>query len=320
MCGGGGSGDGGAAAAEAKRQAAIKAGYAQIQKIFDGSNVGSGPTVAAPAVGQSYYLADGTPVVYQAVTTNTGESGLANYAGMTPQEIRAARQADTAGWLARRRVAINHGRNDSGGDISSVGGSSGVPTTSYHLFSNGKDLGVAGQPLYGQVTHNGGFDDAFYNDRATAYDNFAMPQLEDQYSKAQDQLIYALARTGRLDSSTRGDKFANLARDYDLQKTNVIDKGVQYADQARQQVENARADLVSLNNATADPNAIAAQAALSASAMRSMPAFDPMAPLFQNVTDGLATEADLERRNMARYNTGFFAPSLSSGSGRTVRY
>jgi len=177
-----------------------------------------------------------------------------------------------------------------------------------------------GQEFFSGVESSPGFDNNFYNSRETAYKNFALPQMEDQYTKAQQQLMYALARTGRLQSSTRGTKFADLQKEYDINKTNIADKARQYAGDARSNVERARSDLVALNNSVADPNAIAAQAAMSSQSLSTMPAFDPMAPLFQNVTEGIATQADLERRNAARYNTGLFTPSLNKGSGRNVGY
>lgn len=287
MCDGGG-GDGGAAKREKERQDRIAQGYEQIRKIFDGYNKGVGD-VAAPEIGASYYTADGTPVTVQQVMVRNPE--YADWAKLNPKERKltpppaakiAQLQAFTEG--AKKGTAIDD---------------------KFKLFSG--------------TEYTPGFDDNFFAQREQAYQQFATPQLEDQYAKAQENLLMALARTGRLQSSTRGERFGELQRDFDIQKTNVADKARQYAGDARSQVESARADLVALNNSVADPTAIAQQAQLSSSAMRSAPAFDPLAPLFQNVTEGIATQAELERRNAARYNTGFFAPSLNRGSGRNVR-
>lgn len=288
--GGGGGGDGGAAQREAARQARIAQGYEEIRKIFEGYSKGVGD-VADPQIGTSYYTADGTPVTVQQVMV---------------------RNPSYDEWVKLK----------SGPRKLSMSPAPAATIAQLQAFGQGnKSLGAINDQfkVFSGVENIRGFDDDFYNQRAQNYTQFAMPQLEDQYSKAQEQLMYALARTGRLQSTTRGNRFADLQQDYDIQKTNVADKAQGYAADARSNVERARADLVALNNSVADPTAIAQQAQLSSNVMRSAPAFDPLAPLFQNVTEGIATQAELERRNAARYNTGFFAPSLNSGSGRVVR-
>lgn len=284
--GGGGGGDGGAAQREKERQDRIAQGYEEIRKIFDGYSRGVGD-VAAPELNAAYYMADGTPVSVREVMVPN--PAYANWQRAKTQKRGPAPAAQ----IAQRQ-----------------------------LFKQGSNKGIAFDDttkLFSGTEYTPGFDDNFFAQREQAYQQFATPQLEDQYAKAQEDLMMALARTGRLQSSTRGERFGELQRDFDIQKTNVADKARQYAGDARSQVESARADLVALNNSVADPTAIAQQAQLSSSAMRSAPAFDPLAPLFQNVTEGIATQAELERRNAARYNTGFFAPSLNRGSGRNVR-
>jgi hypothetical protein len=309
--GGGGGGDGGAGKREKERQDRISQGYEQIRRIFEGSTSGV-DEVPAFEVGGQYYTADGKPV---SVTNKRVER---NYLDGSAKPFNMNLRPNQFSSFADYRRAMDEMR------YTDVPGYE-VDGTFYALGNNPTDRFTKkpkfaqGGKLFSGVQTTPGFDDDFYNQREQAYSQFAMPQLEDQYSKAQEGLLMALARTGRLQSSTRGERFGDLQRDYDIQKTNVADKARQYAGDARSQVERARSDLVALNNSVADPTAIAQQASLSSNAMRTMPAFDPLAPLFQNVTEGIATQAELERRNAARYNTGFFAPSLNSGSGRVVR-
>ncbi len=162
----------------------------------------------------------------------------------------------------------------------------------------------------------GGFNDDFYNNRSQSYVDYATPQLDQQYSDAQKALEFALARNGRLDSSVAGEQRAKLLEDFNKQKTAVADRGLQYANTARSNVEGSRADLVSLNSNLANPNQIAAEAQSRLAGLQAAPAYDPLAPLFTNVGEALGTQADLERRSTARYNSGLFTPSaVSSGAG-----
>lgn len=168
------------------------------------------------------------------------------------------------------------------------------------------------------TTFNNTFNPDFYSDREQSYMDYATPQLEDQYDQAVKGLTLALARSGRLQSSTRGEKFADLQKEYDLARTNIADRARGYSNQARSSVEAARSDLVSQNSALANPSAIATQAINRADALSAKPTFEPLGAFFQNVTQGLATQADLERRGLSRYNTGLFLPAGASDSGRVV--
>lgn len=168
----------------------------------------------------------------------------------------------------------------------------------------------------------GGFNDDFYGQRSQAYTDYAMPQLDDQYAKAVEQLTFALARNGRLDSSTAATQRADLQKDYDLQRTSIQDKGLQYGNDARSSVERSRADLVAMNTNLANPNQIASEAQGRLAGLQAMPSFSPLAPLFVNAGEALGTQADLERRSSARYNSGLFTPAATSGgegSGKVIK-
>lgn len=174
---------------------------------------------------------------------------------------------------------------------------------------------------YDQIqTIFGGFNDDFYNQRSTAYQEFAQPQLDQQYEEAVKQLTFALSRNGRLDSSAAGEQKAKLQKDYDQQKTSLSDKGLQFSNDARSSVERARGDLVSLNSNLANPATIANEAQGRLAGLQAMPSFEPLAPLFVNVGEGLATQADLERRSSAKYNTGLFTPPATSSGASSGKY
>lgn len=163
-----------------------------------------------------------------------------------------------------------------------------------------------------------GFDDDFYNARGKSYVDYAKPQVDDQYSEAVKALTYALARNNRLDSSTAGDQKAKLQKQYDKAMTDTTSKGMDVTNSTRDAVDSARTNLVQINSNLADPNVIAAQAQSAAEGLSAAKSFDPLAPLFVNVGEALATQADLERRQNARYNTGLFTPSAASSG--SVRY
>lgn len=159
------------------------------------------------------------------------------------------------------------------------------------------------------------FDDNFYNNRAQAYQDYAMPELDSQYKDSMKKLVAALARSGNLQSSVRAEKMAALDEDYAKRKLDIQNTGTDYANSSRAAVDKSRADLITQNLSLADPNAISANAMANSQTLAQMPVFSPMGTMLADVTTGLASQADLERRGLSQYKTGLFTPR---DAGRVV--
>jgi hypothetical protein len=159
------------------------------------------------------------------------------------------------------------------------------------------------------------FNDKFYSDRSQAYQDYAMPELDSQYKDSMRKLVAALARSGNLQSSVRAEKMAALDEDYAKRKLDIQNTGTDYANSARNAVDKSRADLITQNMSLADPNAISANALANANSLAQMPTFSPLGTMLADVTSGLASQADLERRGLSQYNTGLFT---ARDSGRVV--
>lgn len=159
------------------------------------------------------------------------------------------------------------------------------------------------------------FNEPYFEGRKQAYINYANPQLEQQRGEAEKELTFALARSGLLDSSVRGQKAGELQRTYDLNKQQIADQALSYSGEAKSAVEDARANLINTLNATGDAEGAASSAINRASALSKPAAFSPLSQLFADFTAGLGTQAALEKANYysggqtgSRYNTGLFAP------------
>lgn len=162
---------------------------------------------------------------------------------------------------------------------------------------------------------DGQFNEPYFEGRKQAYIDYANPQLEQQRDSAQRELTFALARSGLLDSSVRGQKAGELQQKYDLNKQQIADQALSYSGEAKSAVEDARAGLINTLNATGDAEGAASSAINRASALSKPAAFSPLSQLFADFTAGLGTQAALEKANYysggqtgARYNTGLFAP------------
>jgi hypothetical protein len=128
------------------------------------------------------------------------------------------------------------------------------------------------------------FNDDFYNNRRDAYQEYATPQLTDQYGEAQKNLTFNLARGGNLKSQAGIDQIAKLAKRFAFQEANVLSEGERQQQALRTSVENERQSLFNQLDASANPTA-AANGALTQSNFLSnqTPNFSPLGALFQNV-------------------------------------
>lgn len=165
-----------------------------------------------------------------------------------------------------------------------------------------------------------GYSDEFFNHRARAYQDFALPQVQSQYADQQKALTFALARGGNIQSSLANDKNAELDKDFTLQKQAVIDTGRDYANQGRADLASQKASAVSLLQATADPDAAYNVAQQSASQLSAMPAFTPLNNVVKNVASGLGTylmnQQTQDAINKAQQGQGAYQlPSNWKGSG-----
>jgi hypothetical protein len=162
----------------------------------------------------------------------------------------------------------------------------------------------------------GQFDDKFFSGRQKAFLDYARPQLDDQHTEAQKQLTYSLARSNLLDSSVRGEKAALLQKTYDTNLRGVTDEAANTANMSRNAIEDARANVLSMLNATGDASGASNAALARATALSTPATFSPLTNLFADFTSGLGQQAALEKAYAAsggmtgapRYQTGLFAP------------
>ena len=177
---------------------------------------------------------------------------------------------------------------------------------------------VASGGLYSGVEQKNGFNDDFYRGIRDSYTDYAIPQLTEQRDKAAKDLTFSLARSGQLDGSVRGQKSGELQKLFDLNEQQVRDQALAYENQARNNVENARADLIGTLNATGD-NQQAVNSALSRATILTQPqAYSPLGQLFTDFTAQLGNQAARERAYAAggpkpAFNTGWFG-----GQGNVV--
>lgn len=142
---------------------------------------------------------------------------------------------------------------------------------------------------------NSQFNDQFFNKQQQGYLDYATPQLDDQLGKAREQLTFALARGGVMNSSVRSAKEAELQQKAGLARQQMGDQALSYGTQARNNVENARSGLISTLNATGDAQGAVNSAMSRATALSAPPSYSAVGQLFTDFLSGLGTQAAAEK-------------------------
>lgn len=157
------------------------------------------------------------------------------------------------------------------------------------------------------------FGDDYYSGYQTDFQGYYNPQLDRQYSTATGKATANLAQRGMLESSTGGNAFADLARQNAEARTNIASESQDAANKLRGQVENAKSSLYSLNEASADPQAINAQAIGQATALVAPPTYSPLGEVFASAMNSLGNYSQARQNRATANYTSPYATGYGSG-------
>lgn len=134
------------------------------------------------------------------------------------------------------------------------------------------------------------FDDPFFAQRREAVMNFYQPQLDNQFTRARENLTNTLARSGLVNSSIAGDRNSQLLQDYDTQRAGVLSRATGEENSLRSRVNSERSALVSQLNATADSDRAANEAlARTQTIAQIQPSYDMLPDVFGGVAQGIGS-------------------------------
>ena len=177
---------------------------------------------------------------------------------------------------------------------------------------DGGDGGAAAQEAQRQANINTGmsqisdifskYNDNFYNQRAQDYTNYAMPQLMNQYQQTRNNLTYALARNGQLNSGSAINRGSELNQQLNTNLNTVANTAQGAANTLRGQVSDARTNLTNQLIASSDPSVVAANGAAATAGLTSTPSFNSLGNMF----------GDWSNAYVANMNARLFNPQTPS--------
>jgi hypothetical protein len=166
------------------------------------------------------------------------------------------------------------------------------------------------------------FNDPYFNKFQTDYFNAQKPQIDQQYSDAKDALSSALADRGILSSTIAGTAFGKLDQAHGDQTAAATNQAADAANQFKNQIDQEKTNLYSLNSASADPSTIATQAEGASAALVPPTGPTQLGNLFGSVLSPYVNyqrAATFAPYGMPYATSGFSsAPTGGSGSSTVV--
>ena len=139
------------------------------------------------------------------------------------------------------------------------------------------------------------------SDARTGFENI---ELKDQYNDALKELEYALARGGRK-GSTNLKRKADATKEWKKQQILSGRRAKGDVKTYKDGIELARQNMHGLNIANADPAMMADTASRNAGLLSAPATYEPLVDVFASITDGLATQREIDdrRRLMNTYGS-----------------
>lgn len=156
-----------------------------------------------------------------------------------------------------------------------------------------------------------GFDDKYYDGISKSVEDYYLPQLDEQFNDASEQLTYKLGRQGILKSTAAKDNRAKIQGKYDIERGGITTKAADAAAQARENVNAVKNQLYNYAESSADPAAVNSRVAGENARLRSYaPETTPLGQVFSDyitpatttIGNGLLAEA----KGYQGFGTGLF--------------
>lgn len=172
------------------------------------------------------------------------------------------------------------------------------------------------QAATGQINNAfSGFTPNFYNQRAQTYENYAAPQLEQQYQTSEANMKDKLGNQGLLDSSAAQQESGALAENLATAENSIANTAIGQSQSLQQQVAQEQANLVGQANAASDPLSVAQNAIGAASSLQTPSAFAPIGNLFQNFANTYLGSQLANTYNPSVYSSFLYNPSSGNSIG-----
>jgi hypothetical protein len=151
-----------------------------------------------------------------------------------------------------------------------------------------------------------GFTPAFYDQAATDYTNAVTPGNQENYQATKNNLTYALARAGIMNSGAAVQRDNSLSKTLSSSNSQIANNAQNQSNTLEANVNSQKGQLVNQAVAGTDPTAISSMASGAASQLRAPSAIQPLGNLFADWSNtylaGQAAQAYQSPGTMSLWN------------------
>lgn len=160
-----------------------------------------------------------------------------------------------------------------------------------------------------------GFNDNYYRGLQNNYLNYANPQIDRSQAKSETSLRSALANRGKLNSSSAATQYGELADTYGGMYRDAQTKSLDYANQQRGAVNQAKQNTISQMYASESPDAALMAASGNVAALMAGPAFEPITATLNQAAKYASMDYNNSLSNPNGQGYGVFSPMFNNSSG-----
>ncbi len=168
-----------------------------------------------------------------------------------------------------------------------------------------------------------GFDQGFYDQRAKAYQNMAMPQLSDQYRATRNAELFGMANRGLLGGSASQQSFSGLNRKMAQNQQQIADTGISQGQDLERQIQDKKTNLLNMVYSGADPANAISQATSTAAGFRPNSLYAPISNMFGDIANqyymnqmmNQYRQSNMMGNTVPSYIGGSPLPSISTSTG-----
>jgi len=172
-----------------------------------------------------------------------------------------------------------------------------------------------------------GFDNGFYDKVGEQYRNYATPQMTTEYMNTKNNLAYALARNGLLNSGAAVEKNQSLGNELARQEGNITNAAQDQENQMRAKVQDAKGNVTNQLISSGNPTIAREQAAEATAGLRAPTAFQPIGNMFGDWTNMYLANMNAQAMqpgtpsiwSMLTNNGLGTAPSAQGGSSQIIQ-
>jgi hypothetical protein len=161
------------------------------------------------------------------------------------------------------------------------------------------------------------FDDGYFSNYKKANLDYYNPQVDNQYTRAQDKLKAQLAGQGILESGVGNQAMADLAGTYASNKAQIASGADDAVTQLKGRISDNRTGLYNAAQSAGDPAQLASLATASSTALASPTNYSPLADLFAGALNsyGVYNQTQAYKAAAAGGGGGSFSPDYSKAFG-----